>query len=132
MLRTANEMIPAGSVILADMDVVGLRGFHSMMYLPATTIPIHNLTYLRDDRITGDVAYLVTRHAKHEQIAPYGTYEVLLQSARTDRSTEKDALLTLFKIKLDPGIERLDSSGVYISPMQAMHREDGPFLPSPN
>ncbi len=131
MLRKVQTLVPADAQIIADMDVIGLRQFHTLMYLPADTIPIHNLTYLRDKRITDEVVYLVTRHRKRTQMDPYGDYTVLLQSDRTDRSSEPDALLTLYELKLHPGIQKLDSSDVYISPMQAMHRDPGPYLPSP-
>ena len=129
MMRAVKDEVPAEAQMLADMDVIGLRQFHILMYLPADTIPVHNLTFLRDDRIKGDTAYIVTRYRKRDQFAPYADYRVLLQSERTDSSSEPDALLTLFELKFKPGVERVDTSGIYISPMQAMHRTPGPYLP---
>ena len=51
------------------------------------------------------------------------------ESQRTDRNQQLlTDRLSLFQLTFDTGLSKLNAEGVRVSPMQAMHREQGPYL----
>lgn len=104
-----------------------LEGLRILFYLQDRGRPLHNLTFLLDDALATDVAYVITRFSDKEIIAHFGEPEVIVQSQRSRRETSPEDRWTLFRVVLDADLPR-QPGNVRISPMQAMYREDGPFL----
>jgi hypothetical protein len=88
---------------------------------------LHNLSFLRDDRIPAPNVFLVTRYGFLHEVEGYGQAEALLQCSKARRENSPDDRWTLFRVHLRPDLVR-KSAQVRISPMQAMYRAPGPDL----
>ncbi len=127
-LQQVKNFVPADETLLVDMKVEPLRGFFCLFYLAENTTPLHNLSFVLDERIRRDEVYLITRYEKRAKLAKIGTADVVLQSEQTGRKHSAEKRLTLFRFKYHAQTPRLPADGVRISPMQAIYRTAGPSL----
>jgi hypothetical protein len=128
-LKQVARMIPGGRTCYVAFDELQvLQTFHVLFHTPAETKLLHNLTYLRDSRIVEKDVYVVTRARDAAALTEYGRVEALLTSAHSPGERSAAERRTLFRIHLDDHLERQDASTVRVSPMQAIHRQRGPFL----
>jgi hypothetical protein len=118
-------------MVNADLDSMDL--FRILFYLHGLgdqVVPIHNLTFLLDDRIHSENVYVIGRRRDFSKLVKLGVPEVLLQSERSRRERSPEDRLTLFALRFRKNLSRQPAPS-YISPMQAMGREAGPYLDSP-
>ena len=116
--------------VMVNADLGSMDLFRILFYLHSLNgqvVPVHNLTYLLDERIHDATVYVISRHKDLPILTRYGAVEVLLQSKRTRRETSPEDRFTLFHLRFDKNLPRR-SAPHYISPMQAMARERGPYL----
>ncbi len=127
-LTQVREMTQGQEPVLVDLDVEALRGFMLLFYLDDNTVPLHNVSFARDDRITDREVYVLTRAHKEESLAELGTTKIVMQSSQTGREKSLADRLTLFRLEYDQPSRGVTADGVRISPMQAMYRDQGPVL----
>ena len=127
-LRSVRADAPPGEAVYADLDVGEIRGFHTLYYLGDRAVPLHNLTFLRDDRIREDEVLVVTRMGKRAALAALGEPLVVSQSERTGRADRSEDRMTLFRLRFREDLERYAARDVRVSPLQALYRKEGPFL----
>ena len=127
-LQAVHDRVPSDETILVDMDVSPLRSFFCLFYLGDNTVPLHNLSFIRDDKIVDRDVYFVTRLRNRATLAEVGTVDFEMQSERTGNEESPEDRLALFRMRFHPGTQSLSSDGLRISPMQAMYRENGPVL----
>ena len=128
-LKEIRRSGPKDAPIAVDMESGGaMRGFHYLFYLDSDVIPLHNLSFLRDERIPGDMVYVITLYHFRRVLEKFGTYEVVKQSDKSGREGSMKERLTLFRLRFRDDIYRLSSADLRISPMQAMYRARGPYL----
>lgn len=128
-LKQAARLVPAGQPCYVVVDEFQLlQTFHVLFHTPGKTALLHNLTYLRDSRIHERDVYVLTRGFHEAPLREYGSVETLLTSTHTPGELTPADRRTLFRVHLDENLERQDASALRVSPMQAIHREPGPFL----
>jgi 4-amino-4-deoxy-L-arabinose transferase-like glycosyltransferase len=128
-LKQVARLIPEGRTCYVAFDERQLlQTFHVLFHTRTQRKLLHNLTYLRDSRILEKDVYVVTRALDAAALTEYGRVDTLLTSAHSPGERSPAERRTLFRIHLDDHLERQDASQVRVSPMQAIHRERGPFL----
>jgi hypothetical protein len=126
-LREAREAIPIDQpAFVYSFDDV-LEGFRMLFYCDSNTRLLHNLSFLRDERIHSPEVYVISRGRDLPQLQKWGKAEILLQSEKSRRETQPADRWSLFRVHLDDNVPRRPVT-VRISPMQAMHREAGPII----
>ncbi len=127
-LQQVRQFRPAEAPLLVDLSVEGFRAFFCLFYLDRSALPLHNLSFVFDDRIRDKEVYLVTQYRRREQLQQIGTLEVVLQSEQTGGERSIEDRLTLFRMNYHTNVPRVSSANARISPMQSMYRQDGPYL----
>ena len=85
---------------------------------------IHNITFLRDQRITAPEVYVLARAHRRKFIQEeLGDCEVIDRSSRSRRETSPEERWTLFRVRFKPGLVRYPVPTVSV--LQAMDRGTG-------
>jgi 4-amino-4-deoxy-L-arabinose transferase-like glycosyltransferase len=127
LLEEAKELTPPDQPILV-LDTWGpLDSSWSLYHLAGRGRMLHNLTFLRDDRLPEGDLYVLSRPVHTQEAAQYGRVEELARSAISRGEKDTSQRLVLYRIRLHPHVVRLPGD-VYISPMQATGRAEGPVL----
>jgi hypothetical protein len=113
--------------LLVICDVHPLTSSWLLYYLGERAQLLHNITFLRDDRLTAPQVYLVCRHEEEAALAEYGVARELARSARTRGEGSAEQRWTLYDLRFHPHLARMPGD-VRISPLQATGRAPGPFL----
>lgn len=113
--------------VLLDLDVLSHRALLCQFYSADTIHPLHNLSWLADDRLTMETAYVLTQAGKQSQLELFGTVTSLGESFKTGGESSPEERLTLFELQLSEDRPQMDVANLRISPMQAMSRAPGPF-----
>jgi len=126
--RVANNY-PSGPFFV-DQSITDLhKGFQVQFYLPQwNTRILHNLSFLRAKDITEDRIYVITEYGRREGLTRFGDIRLLMQSEKTGRQQGPGTLLSLFELNYHEYLNRVDTEGISITPMQAMYRTPGPVL----
>src|SRR5262249_30225569 len=95
--RTADDRPP-----LVGFDEHPLNSSWLLYYLGERTQLLHNLTFLRDDRLTAPEVYLVCRQRDEAALAEYGVAVRLLQSPKTRAEASPDDRWTLYHLRFHP------------------------------
>ena len=128
-LKSVNDRLEPGQTLLVDMDIDPLVGFLHLFYLNDQAIPLHNLSFVLDDQIGDSEVFVVTPESRKVDLSRWGEVSTELRGWKTDRESELlPEQLTLFRLRYNGSATRFSSNQVRVSPMQAMHREDGPWL----
>lgn len=100
-----------------------------LFYLPHNTRFLHNPSFLLAEDIADDEVWLLARGWGLRGIHAFGHPEPIFSSAFS-RAYKTDPMerWALYRVKLHPDRQRVDTTNVKISPMQATGREKGPFL----
>jgi 4-amino-4-deoxy-L-arabinose transferase-like glycosyltransferase len=124
----AAKALPAdGRPLLVIGDKHPLTSSWLLYYLGEKTQLLHNITFLRDDRLTVPEAYVICRHFDGPLLAEFGDAEEILQSAQTRGEASPADRWTLYLLRFHPHLARMPGN-VRISPLQATGRAFGPFL----
>ena len=126
-LREVRRKIPLDQPLMINSADEALEGLRMQFYIGETVYFLHNLSYVRDDRIDGSDIYVVTRKNRLAELEKYGQVEMMLVCEKSRRERDENDRWTLFHIRLRDDLER-KSARVRITPMQAMYREPGPDL----
>lgn len=127
-LQAVRKQVPRQTPVLVDMDHEALRGFFSLFHLGDNAIPLHNLSYARDARINEREVYVITRYRKQSELDELGSTTFVMRSEQTGGESSPEDRWSLFRLKFDPNVDRISSSDIRITPMQAMFRAPGPVL----
>jgi 4-amino-4-deoxy-L-arabinose transferase-like glycosyltransferase len=126
-VREVRTAARPGQPLLVNQDAHPLEGFWLLFYLDERAHLLHNLTFLRDERIAGPEVCVVARARDKAALAAFGTARVLLQSRHTRGETSPADRWTLFLVRLDDHLQRRPAD-LYISPLQVTGRAEGPYL----
>jgi 4-amino-4-deoxy-L-arabinose transferase-like glycosyltransferase len=111
----------------ADMGG-SLEFFRQQFYLPAGTVPLQNLTFLRDQRISADKVYVLTRYRCRSLLSAFGSWRIIEESGQKATAGPSDHY-ALFLLTFAPGLERYPAPP--ISVMQALGQAAGPTCGPP-
>jgi 4-amino-4-deoxy-L-arabinose transferase-like glycosyltransferase len=131
--RVVAETAGANVPLYVDADLRGeLDFFRNQFCLGDRAQLLHNLTFLRDDRIHAPSVYVVTREWNAAKLEALGALETVDYSEKSRPSSHarerklKHDRFTLYRLTFDPELKRYPVP-THISTMQAMGREDGPY-----
>ncbi len=139
------KQIPAANSdhlpLYINSDLHGeLDFFRIGFYLPTDAKLLHNLSFLRDERIEATEVLVITRARDRSKLETLGEVQELLQSAKargevppTPKKPTPPApedRFTLFRLTFDPNLRRYPAP-TDISTMEAMGRKTGPWCGPP-
>lgn len=128
-LQQVDAAIGPDETLVVDMAVEPLRGFFCLFYLGEGVVPLHNLSFLVDERIPRDRdVYLITKQYHKAHLAQIADVDVVLQSRQTGKRADEGERLTLFRLRYHPDAPRVSARDARVSPMQAIYRTAGPNL----
>jgi 4-amino-4-deoxy-L-arabinose transferase-like glycosyltransferase len=126
-LREARRLVPLDQPLMINSADEALEGLRMQFYLSDSTYFLHNLSFVRDDRIRCADVYVVTRFNRKPQLEKYGTAEPIIKCKEARREKSEEDRWTLFHVHLRDDLQRKSAKQSF-TPMQAMYREDGPDL----
>jgi hypothetical protein len=126
-LFEVRQAIPREEPLMINSADEALEGLRMQFYIGDSVYFLHNLSFVRDDRVAGKDVYVVTRFNHQAELAQYGRVEPMLRCKQSRREQSEADRWTLFHVHLRDDLPRR-SVRVPISPMQAMYREPGPSL----
>ena len=126
-LSRALAAVPADAPILVDGEDGPLTASWWMHYGHGRLRLLHNLSFLRDDRLDPNEVYVIGRRFLAPEMAKYGDAEIILESKRSRQEYTPEWRYTLFRLQFRADLERR-TANVRFSPMQATCRAPGPFL----
>jgi len=126
-LREVRQAVPLNQPLLVESATEALEGLRMQFYVGDSVFFLHNLSYVRDDRIPGQDVYVVTRYNRRPFLEAYGQAEPIMKCKHSRREPDETARWTLFHLHLRNDLERKHAPE-RITPMQAMYREPGPDL----
>jgi 4-amino-4-deoxy-L-arabinose transferase-like glycosyltransferase len=126
-LFQVRNMVPLDQPLMINSADEALEGLRMQFYIGDTVYFLHNLSFVRDDRVHASEVFVVTRFNRGPWLEKYGHVEPILKCKQSRRESSEADRWTLFRIRLRDDLER-KSAAVRISPMQAMYREPGPDL----
>lgn len=132
-LHRVETAAPRDAPLFIDADLHGeLDFFRNQFYLRNEAKLLHNLTFLRDEKIASPVVYVVTREWNAPKLAGLGTAQIVEQSVQSRKSDHaKKAKLpldrfTLYRLTFWPDLTHYPVP-THITTMQAMGRTNGPY-----
>jgi 4-amino-4-deoxy-L-arabinose transferase-like glycosyltransferase len=120
--QDVQRRVPPDHLLAIDGAIGPLDFFRVQYYLPSNALLLHNLSYLRSDRIQANDAYVVARVSDLGPLQSLGDVQILAQSLRKPQLNVPQ--LALFHLTFKPDMTRYPPPPV--SPMQAMMRVPGP------
>jgi 4-amino-4-deoxy-L-arabinose transferase-like glycosyltransferase len=120
-------VVPKDKLLAIDAAIGPLDFFRVQFYLRGDAILLHNLTYLRSDKIQSQDMYVVAQPTDLAALQTLGDAEMLSESTRPPRKDVPH--LALFHVIFSPDLHRYAPPPV--SPMQAMMRQPGPWCGPP-
>jgi 4-amino-4-deoxy-L-arabinose transferase-like glycosyltransferase len=113
--------------IYVNADLRSMDIFRILFYLDDRARSVHNLTFLRDQRIDRPVILVLTRAKDLGKLQQLGDVQEIVRSPETRREGSPGDRFALFELTYRTDLVRLPAPA-RVSPMQAMDREEGPFL----
>ncbi len=136
-LHRVESTVPDNAPLFINSDLHGeLDFFRTAFYLRADAKLLHNLTFLRDEKITAPEVYVITREWDEPRLATLGKTEIVLQSiksrpsGRARKAKLTNERFTLYRLIFRPDLVRYPAPE-HISTMQAMGRKPGPYCGPP-
>jgi 4-amino-4-deoxy-L-arabinose transferase-like glycosyltransferase len=127
-LGAVRERVPEGKPLYIVFDYLHpLETFRLLFYTGENSVMLHNVTFLKDDRIQEAEVLVLARLRDQKELAKMGRPEVLLVSNSSRGSAAPEDQRALFRLSFAQTLERVPGD-VPISVMQAVHRARGPFL----
>jgi 4-amino-4-deoxy-L-arabinose transferase-like glycosyltransferase len=116
-------VVPGDKLLVINAAIGPLNFFRVQFYLRGDAVLVHNLTYLRSDRIHASEAYVVGQVGDLQFLRTLGDAKMMSRSARPEK---KDTpALALFHLVFSADLKRYPAPAVSV--MQAMMRESGPW-----
>ena len=131
-LSRAGTKVPAGFTLYIDASG-SLDFFRNQFYSSPDAKIVHNLTFLRDDRIHDPRVYVMARYGMRGFLSMMGECTMLDQCRRARREVTPDDRYTLFYLQFKPGLTRYPAPKVSV--LQALERGEcdqaGPYCGPP-
>jgi 4-amino-4-deoxy-L-arabinose transferase-like glycosyltransferase len=127
-VRSVQDRVPADATLLVLDDWGPLDASWLLFHLGRGKL-LHNVTFLRDERVGGPEVYVVARRHRAKAMAAFGPCERLFESASSRGEPSPDYRLGLYRLRIEAARQ---AGPVYVSPMQATGRRPGPWLADPD
>jgi 4-amino-4-deoxy-L-arabinose transferase-like glycosyltransferase len=137
LLRVRSE-VPTGVPLFIDAKLGppgNLDFFRTQFYSRPSAVLIHNLSFLRDEKIHEPVGYVICRTKDEPVLATLGTVVIVDQSKqsheeRDDKAKAVFGKFTLYRLTFFPTLRRYPAPA-QITSLQAMERAPGPWCGPP-
>jgi 4-amino-4-deoxy-L-arabinose transferase-like glycosyltransferase len=132
LLRCRDE-VPANIPLYVDGKLGppgNLDFFRIQFYSRPDAKLLHNLSYLRDEKITAPSVYVITRQRDERLLRQLGTFRAVDQSPQSHEITTYDGRFTLYCLTFDRQLKRYPLPAE-VSSLQAMERAPGPWCGPP-
>jgi 4-amino-4-deoxy-L-arabinose transferase-like glycosyltransferase len=126
-LREARQMVADKQPLAVHAWDEALEGLRVLFYCPDNTMLLHNMTFLRDDRLTAPSVWVIARGRELPKLREYGEVDIKLVSKHSRREERPEDRWTLFEVHMRGDLQHYPNRE-RISPMQAMYRMPGPEL----
>jgi 4-amino-4-deoxy-L-arabinose transferase-like glycosyltransferase len=127
--RCQNE-VPSTAALFIDGKtgpVGNLDFFRIQFYSRPDAILLHNLSFLRNDKITTPVVYVICRQQDNRLLQQLGTTTLIDQSKNSHEDSGKPGgRFSLFRLTFNPHLQRYPLPDK-ITSLQAMERAPGPW-----
>jgi 4-amino-4-deoxy-L-arabinose transferase-like glycosyltransferase len=130
-LQHVRQLVPTNQPVFVNSQGAHLNMFRHMFYLGDNARMLHNLSFLRDQRIRESEVYVVTRYHDEQKLAELGAPTAVLESKFHRPREPADMRWALFRVKLRDDLDRHSAEGVHYTALQVMEREPGPYLGKP-
>lgn len=131
-LERVRRIVPDNTPLMIEAHG-SMDFFRLQFYSRPGTVVLHNITYLRDDRITAEQVYVIAHAYQRDFLAQLGDCQVIDASIRARRETSPAERYTLFLLTFKPALKRYPAPKVSV--LQAMDRgvgaQAGPFCGPP-
>jgi 4-amino-4-deoxy-L-arabinose transferase-like glycosyltransferase len=104
--------------------------FRIQFYSRPDAVLLHNLTFLRDERITARVVDVIARQRDEKILSQFGTIKVMDQSPKSHDLDGPTGRFTLYQLTFNPSLPRFPLPAK-ITSLQAMERDIGPWCGPP-
>ena len=129
-LEQTRQIVGDDQPIFINGQRTVLNMFRHLFYLGDNARMLHNLSFLRDDRILEPEVYVIARFKDARQLEELGTPTVVTESHYHERRSTPDTRWTLFHLKFKDQLPRFPNNVTYTA-KQVMEREPGPYLGQP-
>lgn len=124
-VRTAEAGLP----LLVDMGGRRpLQAFLKLFYQTPAARPLHNVSFLADQRIHEREILVLTQAGEEAALRDFGQVELLSQSQSTSGDADGTERLSLYRLTYRPDFERIAADHIEISPAQAIQYAPRPQL----
>jgi 4-amino-4-deoxy-L-arabinose transferase-like glycosyltransferase len=121
--QDVEAFVPRDKLLAINGAIGPLDFFRVQFYLRGNAVLLHNLSFLRNDRIHASDAYIVGQISDLKLLQSLGNVDLVAQSSRPRKINVPP--LALFHLIYAPDLQRYPPPEV--SPMQAMMRQPGPW-----
>ena len=125
-LREVRRTVPLDQPLMINSAEEALEGLRMQFYIGESVYFLHNLSFVRDDRVNASDIYVVTRYNRLPHLQKYGHVEPILKCKRSRRERSEEDRWTLFRIHLREDFERKNAA--YASRQCRRYRDEGPDL----
>ena len=126
-LHHVTEIVPQDRDLLIYGDDGALVASWWMYQSRGRTKYLHNLTFLRDEKLDAREVFVIGRRKIETGMNKYGVPEVVAESERSRGETRPEERYTLFRLRYHDNLVRRPNQVRY-SPLQATLRAPGPYL----
>jgi 4-amino-4-deoxy-L-arabinose transferase-like glycosyltransferase len=123
LIHAVEPSVPMDKLLAINAAIGPLDFFRVQFYLRPDALVLHNLSYLRSDKIHSGDVYVIGQFGDLSLLQQLGEVKVLAISPRLVRPGNPE--LTLFYLIFSADLKRYPAPRVSV--MQAMMREDGPW-----
>src|SRR5207245_2517491 len=99
-LFEARRLAPMDEPLLLNSADEALEGLRMQFYLGDSVYFLHNLSFVRDDRLQAADVYVVTRYNRLAELEKYGYPEPILKCKQSRREQSEADRWTLFRLHL--------------------------------
>ena len=129
-LMRCREKVPVDVPLFIDGKLGppgNLDFFRIQFYSRPDAVLLHNLTFLRDEKIKAPVVYVIARQRDQGVLQSLGGVQQIDQSPRSHDMDKPIGRFTLYRLTFDPALPRYPAP-MAISSLQAMERAPGPLV----
>jgi 4-amino-4-deoxy-L-arabinose transferase-like glycosyltransferase len=131
-IERVRRIVPADKPLMIEA-FGSLDFFRFQFYSRPDAVLLHNVTYLRDERIKADQVYVIARAYRRPFLLQLGDCQTIDASSRARREISPEKRFTLYLLTFKPGLQRYPAPKVSV--LQALDRgvyeQEGPYCGPP-
>jgi 4-amino-4-deoxy-L-arabinose transferase-like glycosyltransferase len=127
-VKEIERRFPNGEAIYVLGDIGPLDASWMLYYLPKNAKHLHTSSFVRTvDPLVDDI-YVIARKAKAGELKPFGDTRLLFESRKSRDEGGPEHRFGFYRLRIFPELVRKPGEKIYVSPMQATGRAEGPEI----